>query len=210
MAHGVYEEDPDEFYYEEREEDEPDSKMMDYHPYSKGMNPKHTRGGDSQTLSYLKQPSGTSQYRKENFYAQVISWLKSELKKVGSEGILVLVPGHEENPNPGGLVHKIVQELQDKCKAERSPLPFQDKLILVRTKTVPKSSTSEGPRSRTTHRGTIQVSSPSPDCSGKVVVILDDVWTSGSTLRVCEEVIRKEYPKVKDVKLFAIGRTISI
>ena len=122
----------------------------------------------------------------------------------------MLVPGHEANPNPGGLVHKIVQELQDKCKAERSPLPFQDKLILVRTVTVPKSSTFKGRRSPSTHRETIEVRSHSPDCSGKVVVILDDVWTSGSTLHVCKEVIRKEYPKVKDVKLFAIGRTISI
>ena len=208
MAYSGYEEDPDEFYYEEREKDEPDSKMMDYHPYSKGKNPRHSPGSDSQTLSYLKQYGYTN--GKENFYDKVFTWLTRELKEVGSEVILALVPGHEANPNPGGLVHKIVQELQDKCKAEQSPLPFQDKLILVRTTTVPKSSTSEGPRSRTTHRETIQVSSPSLDCSGKVVVILDDVWTSGSTLHVCEEVIRNEYPNVKDVKLFAIGRTISI
>ena len=179
--------------------------MMDYHPYSKVKNPKHSPGSDSQTLYYLKQYGNTN--GKENFYDQVFTWLTRELKEVGSEVILALVPGHEANPNPGGLVHKIVKGLQDKCKAEKSPLPFQDKLILVRTKTVPKSSTSEGPRSPSTHRETIKVRSHSPDCSGKVVVILDDVWTSGSTLRVCQEVIRKAYPKVRDVKLFAIGRT---
>ena len=40
MAYGGSEEDSDELDYEE---DEPDSKMMDYHPYSGGNNPKQTR-----------------------------------------------------------------------------------------------------------------------------------------------------------------------
>ena len=70
MSYGGSEEDSDEFDYEE---DEPDSKMMDYHPYSGGNNPKHSPGSDSQTLSYLKQYGYTN--GKENFYDKVFSWL---------------------------------------------------------------------------------------------------------------------------------------
>ncbi len=202
----------EDWYYDEpgqEQDEEPHSKMMDYHPYSKGRNPMHTRGSDSQTLSYLKQ-GHVGMSERPNFCAQVHQWLKEELKKLGEGIVLALVPGHKEDPKPNGLAHKIVQKLEEKCKAERKALPFQQKMILVRTKTVRKSATSEGPRSKLTHRGTIEVSPNSPDCSGKVVVILDDVWTSGSTLQVCEEVVRRKFPQVKDVKLIAIGRTVSM
>ena len=79
--------------------DEPDSKMMDCHPYSKGENPGHSPGSDS-PLSYLKQYGDTTD-GKDNFYDNVFIWLTRELNEVG---ILALVPGHEANPNPGGLV----------------------------------------------------------------------------------------------------------
>ena len=41
---------------------------------------------------------------------------------------------------------------------------------------------------------------------GKVVIILDDVWTSGCTLRVCEEKVWTTGPE--DVHLLAIGKTV--
>ena len=40
----------------------------------------------------------------------------------------------------------------------------------------------------------------------KVVIVLDDVWTSGCTLRVCEEKVWTIGPK--DVRLLAIGKTV--
>jgi len=198
--------DDEEDYYPEQSE--PDSKMMDYHPYSKGRNPMHSRGSDSQILSFLKQ--GYDQGQQEtDFYNKVFCWLQRELEKLGKGVILALVPGHKEDPNPDGLAHKIARKLRDKCREQNKPVPFQDQLLLIRTRTVPKSASSQGARSRDTHRGTIKVGPNSPDCSGQVVVILDDIWTSGSTLQVCAAVVREKYPSVKKVELFAVGRTIS-
>ena len=59
---------------------------------------------------------------------------------------------------------------------------------LIRIKDVPKQSQTPGLCNEDTHRGTIDLKG-SPDNTGKTVIILDDVWTSGSTLRVCKEVI---------------------
>ena len=194
---------------EEEEQTEPDSKMINYYPYSGGQNPKHSPGSDSQTLSYLKQGFDLEYPRATDFYKRVVSWLQRELTKPGKEVILALVPGHKEDPNPDGLVHKLARKLLDSCLQQEKPVPFKEQLLLIRTRTVRKSATSQGPRSKATHWGTIEVSPNSPDCSGKVVVILDDIWTSGSTIQVCADVIRSKYPGVKDIKLFVIGRTVS-
>ena len=207
--YGDYDYDEECDYQEEEEQTEPDSKMMYYYPFSKGKNPKHSPGSNSQTHSYLKQEYDLEYTRETDFYKRVLSSLKIELPKFGKEVILALVPGHKKDPNPDSLVHILARKLLVSCRQQEKPAPFQEQLLLIRTQTVPKSATSQGPRTKATHRGTIEVSPNSPDCSGKVVVILDDIWTSGSTIQVCAEVVRGKYPRVRDIKLFVIGRTVS-
>ena len=117
-----------------------------------------------------------------------------------------MVPGHKEDPRPDGLVHKLARKFLDSCLQQKKHASFQEQLIFIRKRTVPKSATSWGPRTKATHWGTIEVGPNSPNCSGKVVVILDDIWTSGSTLQVCADVDRDKFSRVKDIKLFVIGR----
>lgn len=179
----------------------PDAFMMDYHPYYKGKNPKHTFKTRSKTLSYAKQQILNS--RKKQVFLTIISkWIVKEFKKMKKDSIVIaIVPGHKKSDNPSGFVHEVV-DLQEKTS--------HDKILLIRTKTVSKSSQTPGPRSKAKHEGTIEVKAGSPGCAGRVVVILDDIWTSGSTLNVCEDVIRDKYPRAKDVKLFAFGKTVSM
>ena len=96
--------------------------------------------------------------------------------------ILVLVPGHKEDPNPDSVVNTLARKLLDCSHQQEKPAPFQGQLLLIRTRTVLKAATIQGPRTKDTHWGTIEVGPNSPDCSGKVVVILD--VTSG--LRVAQ------------------------
>jgi len=188
---------------------EPHSSMMPYHPYHGGQNPNHDY--NSQTLVYLKSPQGVyDENRKNLFYASVQQWLIGELTKIGFPVVIAIAPGSQANPYPYGFMHEIVDGIKH---------PFYaGKMTLCRNITVPKSADNPGPRSKATHVGTIsridvinpQTNLPVPHVfyQDKVVLILDDVWTSGSTLCACKDVV-KEVPPMKIV-LCAIGRTVQL
>ena len=138
--------------------------------------------------------------RKKNFLDRVQKWLEDEIDTIEGTVVLTVAPGHKESQNPSGFVHDIV----DKIVAKQSNV---EKMTLIRTKTVPKQCKSSGVRSKATHEGTIDVKR-SVSNAGKTVVIVDDVWTSGSTLNVCRDVVMDK-TKPKNVKLFAVGKTVA-
>ena len=195
----------------QEDDQEPDYYMFDYEPYRGGSNPKHP-GSDSQTLSYLKQGFLTEDYqqqRKRDFYKRIKSWLKKIVVSCKSDGsvVITIAPGHKADPNPSGFMHDVVGEFLDKNES----LNITDgRGQLIRTKKVPKQSQTPGYRGESTHRGTIAINPSFKDYEDlnedKIVLILDDVWTSGSTLRVCKEVMLTTNPK--EVKLLAIGKTV--
>lgn len=175
--------------------------MIDFEPYRGGNNPKHK--GDSQTFSYLKIYSPR---KKTEILERINKWLKERVKGLKGkdkqiEVVITLAPGHEENSNPSGFMHDIVKTLLD----DKDCSLIDGRQQLIRTKTVPKQSTTPGSRDESTHRGTIAIKG-TPDNKGKVVIVLDDIWTSGSTLRVCREVMLTTNPK--QVILLAIGKTV--
>lgn len=180
----------------------PDAYMMNYEPYRGGSNPNHTVENCSKTLSYLKM-NYLDDKVKRDFCETIFQWLKMEVLVLAQTGpvVIAIAPGHEANLNPTGFMYEIVGRLLADTDCSASVTGCQ----LLRTVTVLKQSKTPGLRTEATHRETIEVTGP-PNNAGKVVVILDDVWTSGSTLRVCKEVMLTTLPK--EVKLFAIGKTV--
>ena len=176
---------------------EPDFYMMFYHPYHNGINPNHNF--DSQTLVYLKSSNLWGETRKKNFYSRVLIWLGQVLDAIDSPVVIAVAPGHEENHNPGGFMHEIVGGFSyTKCAG---------KIPLYRTTTVLKSTQTLGLRSKATHKGTISINVQPPNfLQDKVVVILDDIWTSGSTLCACKDVVKIFSPKA--IVLCAIGKIV--
>ena len=179
----------------------PDYYMIDYEPCrSKGRtNPKHNFENGSKTLNYLKMgfldDTPENYERKQSFCLQVVTWLIEKVKSLGPEGsvVITIAPSHEANPNPTGFMHDIVGMLL------AAGFAVDGRQQLIRTKDIPKHS--QGP-----HRGTIGLKG-SPDNTGKTVIILDDIWMSGCTPRVCKEVIERLTNPLQ-VKLFAIGKTV--
>ena len=78
--------------------------------------------------------------------------------------------------------------------------------LLICTTKVPKAAHG-GPRDQSLHEKTVKVTDSSK-VKDKVVYIIDDVWTTGSTLRACASLIRKA--GASDVKLLAVGKTVSM
>jgi len=176
---------------------EPHYHMMPYLPINSG---KHDF--DSQTLVFSKSRKGVyDENRKRKLYARVHQWLSGVVDKIESPVVITIAPGSEKNLNPDGFMYDIVDEMKHLLR-----------MTLYRKKTVQKSTEIIGARSKARHAGTIAIKPPEeqlpPDFyQDKVVLILDDVWTSGSTLCACKDVVKKVSPM--KIVLCAIGRTVS-
>ena len=180
---------------------EPDSYMIDFEPY-RGGNPRHTYENGSKTLSYLKM-GYLDDDKREEFCEKIYRWLKGQVTSIHKRVVIAIAPGHEKCDDPTGFMYDLAERL---AGDPDFVWPVTDgSQQLIRTRTIPKQSQSKGSRSMDVHRGTIELNG-NPDNSGKVVVILDDIWTSGCTLRVCEEVMLTTKPD--DVRLFVIGKTV--
>ena len=170
---------------------------IDYHPYYSGRNPKHSPESESQSLAYLKNPGYAMTPAKEELIEKIGNWLISILGNQ-DDVVIAIAPGHSPD-SAQNFLHPIVGSLLDfNIKDGRD--------LLIRTKKVPKAAHG-GPRDQDLHEKTIEVKDPAR-VKNEVVYILDDVWTSGSTLRACASLMRAA--GAKDVKLLAVGKTVTI
>ena len=182
---------------------EVDSYMIDFEPYRSGTNPNHDY--DSQTLNFLKGGTVYDQRRRDDFCDRINEWLSKYLRSVieevggASSIVLLTVPGHQQDSKPKEFM------LDTICAVLRKP-EFVDVKSghLRRTKTVQKS-TEGGIRTESTHRNSIKVDD-SEFVKNKTVIIIDDVWTSGSTLRACASLV--EDAGASDTKMIAVGKTV--
>ena len=168
--------------------------FIEYHPYNGGNNPNHYPGSDSQSLVYLKM--GYENANIEDLRQRIQEWLKGILDN--KDIVIAIAPGHSPQSSPNFL-HEIAGSLiRGNIKDGRD--------LLIRRIAVPKAAQG-GPRDQDLHENTIEVTDPSK-VKVKVVYIIDDIWTSGSTLQACASLIRKA--GASDVKLFAVGKTVSM
>ena len=171
--------------------------MMDYIPYQKGV----VHDYDSQTLVYVKSGTVYDQSRKDKFCSRIKEWLTKEIRS-GVDGraaiVIAMAPGHQAGSSHGFL-SEIIAEI-----VRANPFRLRDgRTLLQRTVTVQKA-TAGGPRDPNRHMETIQVTNPGL-VRGKVVYIVDDVWTTGATLTACGNLMANA--GAKEIKLLAVAKT---
>ena len=180
----------------------PDYYMMDFYPLKLG------KFYDSSTLRYMKMGHVYNPFRRLEFETRVKEQLRLYITYClpGETVVLAVAPGHEAKDYSSFMYDLVGEFLSENYQQ----LHLEDgRSLLVRSKTIEKQATAGANRNESTHRESISLNCPPPPHlpnEGKVVVILDDVWTSGCTLRVCEEKVRTTGPK--DVRLVAIGKTV--
>lgn len=188
-----------------------DSFLIPYNPYRGGNNPN--RDYDSQTLLYLKMGGVWNQQRRDEFVGRICGWLQELLGPMNTPQdrivVLTVAPGHSPFSLPS-FMHDIIGNV---LAMTPPPHPYLEdgRYQLIRTIEVTKQATSLAPRTKETHRYSIAVNGEGDISTlnqGKIVFILDDIWTSGCTLSVCKEKIIAT--GAADVKLLAIGKTVSM
>ena len=175
-----------------------DYHMMPYHSYRSGRQDR-----DSQTIVYFKGDGVYEDWRRQEFTERVIEWLRGcieEVKKAHpSDKIMIgIAPGHA----PGSVSFMVTELIIECLNDDTVTVVFT---LLQRHTKVLKQATSSGMRDINTHLKSVNVVG---DVAGKVVCILDDIWTSGCTLKACHQLVTDQ--GAKKVYLLAIGKTVSM
>lgn len=133
------------------------------------------------------------------YWARYQPYLLDEIKKDhGQNWIIVPVPLHKYRQNMRGFNQSA---LLGKLIAQKLSIPFEDLLIRVKN-TKPQFSLKSEDR-RHNMRGAFQVRKESAVINKKILLI-DDVWTTGSTLKECSAILKRN--KAKTVWGITIAR----
>ena len=176
--------------------------MIEYHPYNDGKNPNHTKGSDSQTLVFLKDgrysDSASFLERKSKFQRRIKLWVRGIIDEESNKDnvVIAIAPGHSPSSKPNFL-HEIIGSVSHKQSMD-------GRKLLYRAEEVEKAAHG-GRRDQSRHEETICISSPK-SVKRKVVYIIDDVWTTGATLRACATIMKKA--GAAQVYLLAVGKTV--
>ena len=180
-----------------------DRSMMDYHPYRQGQG---NQDMDSQTLVYLKMRNVYDQQRRDAFIQRIQNWLRHRINVIVAahprEAIIFgFVPGHLPREHQNFHESFMVTELNI-GNLNQDPHFAVDPNMLLRTQAV-ESQAAGGQRNIQKHLDSVEVRG---DVKGKIVCIMDDIWTTGCTMNACIQLVTEA--EAKKVYTLVIGRTV--
>lgn len=127
-----------------------------------------------------------------------LNFFYSMLQDAIEDGITIcVVPSHEQSNHNDSGIAILARRLANDKRIDKVD-------CLLRTKTVEKF-THGGKRDLDILRNSISFN-PNFTVSGEVVLLVDDVTTSGNSLRVCKEIL--ELQGASRVAMFALGKSI--
>jgi predicted amidophosphoribosyltransferase len=118
--------------------------------------------------------------------------------KIKAPTAVAVVPSHDATRGPTSGVHSLANRLAGELKLSNGGA------CLVRHTTVPKLATGGG-RDIDVHLNSIRVDHPER-IAGHIVLLLDDVTTSGNSLMACKRLLLAA--GAKEVRMVALGRTV--
>lgn len=176
----------------------------EYHPYriSGKNNPKCD--AESKLMMDFKDPTSGNHRKAVSHFTnlmlkkvQTLQYYNVPITKLSC--VVTVVPSHTAN--------RLSPALEEVAKAVCAHYPnWSYKQVLQRHTTVPSSHKDSGIRSVTTHLNSIAVVH-NPSAHNTIVLILDDVKTSGSTLSACHQLVASASGSATVVVPFALLET---
>lgn len=164
--------------------------LFDYHPSREGTNPKHT-GTSVQLVKFKRGDSAAI-----HFFTQLIKAKLTSTFPPGTPFSVVTVPSSTQGKAHNGFTHMV--------RLLRGSFPVRNNgNLLQRIKSIHPLHKG-GSRTKSVHRESLSVSTNI--IPNEKVVLLDDVTTSGNSLIVASELLRKAGANV--VLVLALGRTV--
>jgi predicted amidophosphoribosyltransferase len=161
-----------------------------YHPYRGGSNPNFEKRTSGKILDLKDQ--------KDN----AINFFKSEIIKLfpipsrTTEIVICCAPSSNKDKISSGI-----RTLSEKLVLDKKFIDGTS--LIVRTTSIPKLSTG-GKRDYKLQKDSLSFVKKI-DLNDKIVYLIDDIVTSGVTLRACKDLLKEN--GAREVHCFAIGRT---
>lgn len=170
--------------------------FVHYNPKRGGTNPKYNPDKDGILLK-LKSNKPNDYKQAAEYYKPYMDIYFDVVKDYIKGQIFTTVPSSKAGLRGYGL-ELLVKDLAYKYGAE-----YRDD-ILIRQRTIEKLATG-GNRSKLIHKNSIDVCNAN-EINNKMVVVFDDVTTTGNSLLACKELLNES--NVPCVMCFAIAKTV--
>lgn len=142
--------------------------------------------------------------RKNNFYNEFYKYCILRLKDIYSMPIILsVVPGHADTMVIDNTITSYVKFL-----SKKEPNNFIDgSQILLREYSIEKSSTSKETRTIEKQYNSLKINGDC-DIRGKVILLIDDIYTSGSTMLACKKLLEEN--GAQRIIMFSFSKTNSL
>jgi ComF family protein len=90
--------------------------------------------------------------------------------------------------------------------AQRTGIPYSTALLMRRQSTLPQMTLDRDTRLRNVRRAFALKTSAKKLTRGKVIVLVDDVVTTGATVNACAKLLRRA--GAREVRVLALARTV--
>lgn len=173
--------------------------ICDYYPtrISGAPNPAFQKSRESKLLLDLKDPNHSNHKNSVAYFAGKLNTFLNKSEFDTKNCVAAVIPSSKANLYSAGLV-SILELLKEKHGFEILPT------LLIRTKEI-ASLHSGGMRHPSVHYYSISVQKQLLE-SGKNILLLDDITTSGGSFEACEQILIEAGFKAK-LFTVAIGRT---
>lgn len=178
--------------------------MIPYVPYNSG-----TRDTPSKNIVFLKGDIWFNE--KAAFLREITQWLSEQIKQLKNSYCCVAVtiaPGHDQYSTGHGFLTHIVQAAISRAR----DVTDGSRWLIRHTGT---ESSLTGTRDIDRHLQTIRINDQVPVTAfnqlllgAKCVIVFDDIWTTGSTLEACKQIIENSGIDDVHVVMVAIGKTV--
>ena len=182
----------------------PNSEDIFFHFYYRTSDIKEENSPSNRLIDAFKRNPNPEEYKYEKhcqdfefFYNTFIKYFVNKYRFEIADYMICIVPGHEQNIMNNGPLVNLCNRIS---RSTRCTNALQ---LLIRTQTIKSHFEKDKERNEEIHLSSI-ILNKSINIEDKKILLIDDITTSGSSLKACKKILLNG--GAKEVVCFAFGK----